>query len=122
MNHDEAVACFKHALAEDPELAFAWWGIAYCVGPNYNKPWEAFDDEERKSSLAQAQEEIERGRACGAATQVERDLIDTIAVRYPTSSYGVPSVEECDSCIQHFAESMDSVLARHDADLDVLTV
>ena len=36
-------ACFERALALDPELAIARWGIAYAIGPNYNKAWEAFD-------------------------------------------------------------------------------
>ena len=42
-NHDEAIACFERALALDPDFALARWGIAYAVGPNYNKAWEAFD-------------------------------------------------------------------------------
>ena len=45
-NHDEAIACFEHALARDPGLAMAHWGIAYAIGPNYNKPWEDFDEDD----------------------------------------------------------------------------
>ena len=43
-NHDEAVTCYRRALAADPACAMAWWGVAYAAGPNYNKPWEAFDE------------------------------------------------------------------------------
>jgi hypothetical protein len=25
------------------ERILAYWGLAYAVGPNYNKPWEKFD-------------------------------------------------------------------------------
>ena len=57
-NHDEAAACFEKALAADPACAMAHWGIGYCVGPNYNKPWEAFDDADRARSLRRASEAV----------------------------------------------------------------
>ena len=37
-HHEEAVACFERALEHDPTCAMAHWGIAYAIGPNYNKP------------------------------------------------------------------------------------
>ena len=52
--HDEAVACFRKALAADPECAMAFWGIAYATGPNYNMPWERRDATMRRDSLATA--------------------------------------------------------------------
>ncbi|MBI2679030.1 MAG: hypothetical protein HYX28_09635 [Candidatus Koribacter versatilis] len=41
-NHSEAEKSFQRAAALDPNMAMAWWGIAYAVGPNYNLPvdWE----------------------------------------------------------------------------------
>ena len=30
-----------------PDCAMAHWGVAYAIGPNYNKPWEAFEEEEK---------------------------------------------------------------------------
>jgi tetratricopeptide (TPR) repeat protein len=42
-NHEEAAACFERAIEADPDCALAHWGLAYALGPNYNKPWEAFD-------------------------------------------------------------------------------
>ena len=42
-NHGEAVRCFRRALESDPDCAMAYWGIAHALGPNYNKPWDAFD-------------------------------------------------------------------------------
>ena len=41
-NHEEAISCFQNAVAADPGCAMAHWGIAYCIGPNYNKPLEVF--------------------------------------------------------------------------------
>ena len=35
-NHDEAIRSFLRAAELDPKCAMAWWGVAYCEGPNYN--------------------------------------------------------------------------------------
>ena len=43
-NHEESIRCFRRAAELDPGCAMAYWGIAYAAGPNYNKPWEAFDE------------------------------------------------------------------------------
>ncbi|MFL6084404.1 MAG: tetratricopeptide repeat protein, partial [Mycobacterium sp.] len=51
-NHEEAVRCFDRALELDPDLAIARWGVAYAIGPNYNKAWEAFDPVDLAASLA----------------------------------------------------------------------
>src|SRR5215470_11938047 len=53
-NHEEAIACFERALEHDPRCAMAHWGIAYAIGPNYNKRWEAFDSADKHSSLRRA--------------------------------------------------------------------
>ena len=42
-HHEEAIRCFERAVEHDPGFAPAHWGIAYAIGPNYNKQWEAFD-------------------------------------------------------------------------------
>ena len=57
-NHDEAIRCFERALDLDPDLAIARWGIAYSIGPNYNKAWEAFDPVDLAASLARARMEL----------------------------------------------------------------
>ena len=57
-NHDEAIHCFRQALKSDPHCAVAHWGIAYASGPNYNKPWEAFDERDLANSLAESQAAI----------------------------------------------------------------
>jgi tetratricopeptide (TPR) repeat protein len=53
-NHEEAVACFERAIEADPGCALAHWGLAYALGPNYNKPWEAFDPADLSSSVSRA--------------------------------------------------------------------
>ncbi|KAL4977163.1 hypothetical protein BDW66DRAFT_132961 [Aspergillus desertorum] len=49
-NHGEAIFCFNQAIAHDRACAMAHWGLAYAVGPNYNKPWERFDRRDRAAS------------------------------------------------------------------------
>ena len=51
-NHEEGERCFERAIAADPDCAMAHWGIAYAVGPNFNKDWPAFGDEERRRAVA----------------------------------------------------------------------
>jgi tetratricopeptide (TPR) repeat protein len=82
-NHEEAVHCFEKALGLDHDLAIARWGIAYSVGPNYNKAWDAFDAVELAASLARARDEL-RLAAGGRATDLERGLIAALAARFPT--------------------------------------
>ena len=75
-NHEEAIRCFDRALELDPDLAIARWGIAYAIGPNYNKAWEAFDPVDLAASLARARMEL--GLAApgglGGRTRADRAL------------------------------------------------
>ncbi|MCH9673329.1 MAG: tetratricopeptide repeat protein [Gammaproteobacteria bacterium] len=115
-NHEEAIACFDKALEADPDCAMAHWGIAYAIGPNYNKPWEAFEDGEKPAALARATESIARAEALAATVSaVERDLIEAVKLRYP----GDAGVEDFAPWNDAYADAMREVHARHGADLDV---
>ena len=86
-NHEEAVACFERALKHDPGCAMAHWGVAYAIGPNYNKPWEAFDDEDKRMSLGRALAAGAAARTHAAgATAGEQALIGALQHRYPESA------------------------------------
>jgi tetratricopeptide (TPR) repeat protein len=114
-NHEEAIACFERALEHDPGCAMARWGIAYAVGPNYNKPWISFEADERRSSIARARAAAEAAAAsAAAATPVERALIEAVARRYPAQ---VP--EAFDPWHDAFADAMRAVHRAHPDDLDV---
>ena len=82
-NHEEAITCFERALALDADLAIARWGIAYAIGPNYNKGWEAFDPVDLAASLARARMELELAAKSGGSV-VEHALIAALATRFPT--------------------------------------
>ena len=70
-NHEEAVRCFEVAVEHDPGCALAHWGIAYAVGPNYNKDWDAFDAVDLQASLRRAHAAVSR-RARGRSGRGRR--------------------------------------------------
>ena len=118
-NHDEAIACYRRALDADPECAMAWWGVAYAAGPNYNKPWEAFDEEDAARSLATAHEAVARAtESARNATDVERTLIGALEYRYPSRT------AEPDMCPwnDEYAAAMRKVYAEHGDDADGATL
>ena len=83
-NHEEAMVCFEKALEADPTCAMATWGLAYCIGPNYNKPWEAFQPDELVESLTGARKWLTAAEQC-PASDVEQALIGALKHRYPAN-------------------------------------
>ena len=88
-NHEEAIRCFERAVEHDPGFALAHWGIAYAIGPNYNKPWEFFDPVDLAASLEKACDEVAAARACAdGGAPVERALVEALGSRYPAGDAG----------------------------------
>jgi len=117
-NHEEAVTCFEQAIGADPGCALAHWGLAYALGPNYNKPWEAFDPADLASSLPRAHAAAAAaGRAPGAAP-VERALAQAIAARYPATELA----GDGSGWNAGYAGAMREVYRAHPDDLDVATL
>jgi tetratricopeptide (TPR) repeat protein len=118
-NHDEAIACFEKALSHDPLLSIARWGIAYAIGPNYNKAWDAFDPVDMAVSLARARTELELA-AEGRATPAERGLIDALAARFPTDDPNDSAALSAGHTA--YADAMLELSAAHPADIDIQTL
>lgn len=86
-NHEEAITCFENALAIDANFAMAYWGIAYCAGPNYNMPWELFDPPLLEQSLKTATESVSAAKErLAGKSQVEIALINALEHRHPTTT------------------------------------
>ncbi len=117
-NHDEAVVCFEKAVEADPACALAHWGIAYALGPNYNKPWEVFTPDEKAPALDRAHAALKAGLALEGAAPVERALIVALASRYPTD----PEIEDYQPFNDGFAEAMKPVYEANKDDLDIACI
>ena len=115
-NHEEAIACFEKALKDDPECAMAYWGISYAIGPNYNKPWEAFEEEEKSDAVQIAKQSIAQADALkDKGTTVEQALIKAMTHRYPEE----PTVENFAPWNDAYADAMRQVHYEFLKDLDV---
>jgi tetratricopeptide (TPR) repeat protein len=88
-NHEEAAECFGRAAEADPGCVMAHWGLAYALGPNYNKPWEAFGPGEAPSAVSRARAALAAAAdPARRAAPVERALVHALAARYPAEAAG----------------------------------
>ena len=117
-NHEEAIVCFQAALETDPDCALAHWGIAYAIGPNYNKMWEMFEPAEREVTLATAHQAIADGLATKDCAGVERALLEALKPRYPDD----PATDDYGPYNDAFADAMRPVYEAYADDLDVCSV
>ncbi|KMS77083.1 hypothetical protein ACM01_00055 [Streptomyces viridochromogenes] len=118
-HHEEAVACFEAAAEADPDCAMAHWGIAYALGPNYNKPWEFFDDQDLVRTVDRTHAAVELAhRKASGATPVEQALIAALRARYPQAK----AVEDCSVWNAPYADSMRTVYELAPDDPDIATL
>ncbi len=118
-NHEEADRCFRQAAEADPGCAMAQWGIAYAIGPNYNKDWPAFDEAELRQALSTAHEALARAsELAGPATPVERALIEALAARHPSPE----PPDDCTILSDAYADAMRVVHERFADDPDVASL
>jgi tetratricopeptide (TPR) repeat protein len=119
-NHGEAVKCFERAVAEDANCAMAHWGIAYALGPNYNKTWGMFDDNELEHNVREAHRAVLRALdAASTATAAEQGLVKALASRYPQERL---SPTEGYSLNQTYAAAMEQVYQQHSDDPNVASL
>lgn len=120
-NHEEAVRCFEAAAAADPNCAMADWGVAYALGPNYNKRWEFFDEQDLARTVERTHAAVERAHAKAArATPVEQALVGALRARYPQQR--AHDAETCSVWNTAYADSMRDVHELAPDDLDVATL
>lgn len=117
-NHEEAIRCFQRAVEADPGCVMGYWGIAYAAGSNYNKPWEAFGEEELKQALAHARGATATARNhLDGATPVERALVTALEKRYHSNQ--VISNDQFRAWNDSYAAAMKTVYTAFPDDLDV---
>lgn len=117
-NHEEATTCFQEALRHDPGCAMAWWGVAYAAGPNYNKPWELFDERETLEALALARQASAQALTHAAdASPADQALIEALQFRYQAQR---PS-GDLQGWNEQYAHAMRQVYTRFGDDPDIAT-
>ncbi len=111
-NHDEAIRSFLVAAELDPECAMAWWGVAYCEGPNYND--EVMTEARSKAAWYALQNAVARiEHTC----PVERALIEALSHRYAN-----PWPDDRTPLEQAYADAMADVWRRYPDDADAGTL
>ncbi|KAI0388429.1 TPR domain protein [Xylariaceae sp. FL0594] len=117
-NHEESAKCFERAIAKDDKCCMAYWGLAYSLGPNYNKPWEFFDPAELEATVQRTHDAVEQAKALAAGhdiSPVERALVVALQSRYP---HARPD-QDCSIWNNGYAEAMGRVYEQFDSDLDI---
>ncbi len=112
-NHAEAIRSFRAAQTLDDQCAMCYWGEALATGPNINvtsKGKAIMSPEERVAAYAAVQKAIALKEN---ATQIERDFIDALAVRYN----GDPETER-DPLDRAYAQALRQVVAKYPDDDD----
>ncbi|KAL4782086.1 hypothetical protein BJX76DRAFT_333561 [Aspergillus varians] len=115
-NHEEAATCFQKAIDADPTCALAHWGLAFTLGPNYNKPWEFFDKAELQTTVEHTHKAASDARKHSATSQpVEAALIAAVQHRYPAHE----PATDCTAWNKDYAAAMQAVYEQFPEDLDV---
>jgi len=122
--HEEAAACFERAAGADPGCVMAYWGLAYALGPNYNKPWEAFGPGEAPATISRARTALARAAdPARQASGVERALVHALAARFPADGTAAAGDgrDAADGAAWNagYAAAMREVYRSHPRDLDV---
>jgi tetratricopeptide (TPR) repeat protein len=118
-NHGEAMRCFSKALEHDPHCVMAYWGMAYSIGPNFNKPWRLFDAEDMEVAVASARRNIEQAlRYVEAASIQEQALVRALALRFAGHERSIDPTTS-DEC---YVQAMREAAIRHPTDLDIIAL
>lgn len=113
--HDESVKSFREALRRDPSCALCAWGVAWSLGPYINAGRDSAKIVEAYAAIQQARQ---LAKARDAASDVERALIDAMAVRYEKT----PVLERQAGLDSAYADAMRDVVRRFPHDLDAGTL
>ncbi|GAA4269563.1 hypothetical protein GCM10022257_16640 [Hyunsoonleella aestuarii] len=110
-NHAEAHRSFMEASRLDSNLAMAYWGQAFVLGPNINDP---FPDEERKKNYNEAI--AKASKLASKATLKEQALIQALSNRYSKDSTEVSELNMA------YMEAMEKVVTNYPNDADIQTL
>ncbi len=106
---EDAARSFREAQLRDPDCAMCYWGEAWAWGPYMNGPMGP-------GSLPRAQAAMKKAleHAPDHANEVERDLIETMEIRYTGRTDRAPQI----AVDTTYAEAMGRAYGKHPTDLD----
>ncbi len=104
-----AARSFREAWKRDPDCAMCYFGEAWAWGPYLNGPMTAVDAPRAHAAISRAME-----LAPGRTTDVERALIEAMAVRYEPEH----DPERRRALDERWAEAIQDVYRRFPSDLD----
>jgi tetratricopeptide (TPR) repeat protein len=110
-NHEEAVRSFKRAAELDPQMAIAWWGVAYALGPNINSD---IDPEREKSAYDSVHKALSLSSNRPAN---ERAYIEALAKRYSND----PKADLKKLAVD-YKNAMGELMKKYPDDLDAATL
>ncbi|KAJ5936291.1 Tetratricopeptide-like helical [Penicillium verhagenii] len=116
-NHQESAHCFEQSILADPTCAMGYWGLAFSLGPNYNKPWQLFDGEDLSTTTTRAHSAVIEA-AKHAISPVEKALIKALQQRYPQAE----PVQDFTEWNSQYAKAMEAVYQDFPDDLDVIAL
>lgn len=110
-NHEEAVRSFKRAAELDPQMAMAYWGIAYALGPNINLD---VDPERERAAYEAVQKALQLSKQ---SPEPERAYIEALARRY-----SIDPKADLKKLAVDFKNAMGELVQRYPDDLDAATL
>ena len=113
---EESVVCFKKATEADPNCAMAWWGVAYSVGPEYNRMWKQLDSNELETALNVCFEASQKAINLSTnISEIERDVVYAISHRHPSNEAPL----DFDEWTNNYANAMREVYLKYSENPDV---
>lgn len=110
-NHEEAIRSFRKAAELDPQMAMAYWGIGYALGPNINLDVDA---ERERLAYEATQKALQLSRQ---GPEHERAYIEALAKRY-----SIDPKADLKRLAVDFKQAMGELVSRYPDDLDAATI
>jgi len=110
-NHDEAARSFRRAADLDPNLAMAYWGIAFVYGANYNLPSMPERETIANAAIKKAQQLAPK------ASPREQAYIAALSRRYSSDPKA-----DLRQLAEQYSEAMGALSAKYPDDLNAATL
>lgn len=110
-NHEEAIRSFKRAAELDPQMAMAYWGVGYALGPNINLD---VDPQRERAAFDAVQKALQLSIG---GPENERAYIEALSKRY-----SIDPKADLKKLAVDFKNAMGELVRRYPDDLDAATL